>query len=145
MISQTAEYALRAVVHLASAPDAPQTTRQIAQATCVPLPYLSKVLQALSRAGVVHPQRGLHGGFTLRKPASELTIYEVIEAVDPLQRIERCPLGNPAHGANLCPLHRRLDEAAELVEQSFRGTRVSDLLVEPEGSRPLCALPDASK
>lgn len=141
MISQTAEYALRAVVHLASVPDTPQTARQIAATTCVPVPYLSKVLQALSRAGLLRPQRGLHGGFTLRRPPSDLSIYEVIQAVDPLQRIERCPLGLAAHGANLCPLHRRLDAAAALVEQSFRHTTVAELLAEPTDSPPLCAPP----
>ena len=50
-----------------------------------------------------------------RKP-TELTILEVVNAVDPVQRIESCPLGIAAHGTNLCPLHRRLDLALEAVE-----------------------------
>ena len=58
MISQTAEYALRAIVFLADQAE-PRTTQQIAAATRVPPSYLSKVMQALSRARVVHSQRGL--------------------------------------------------------------------------------------
>src|SRR5689334_8673752 len=108
MISQTAEYALRAITHLAFNAGAPQTNKQIAESTRVPMPYLSKVLQAMTRAGLVHSHRGLHGGFTLARSAARVSVFEVIEAVDPLQRIRTCPLGLAAHGVNLCPLHRRL-------------------------------------
>ena len=58
MFSQTAEYALRAVVWLANNDDAPMTTNQIAKATQVSPDYLSKVLWALGRSGLVHAQRG---------------------------------------------------------------------------------------
>src|SRR5262245_64497934 len=109
MISQTVEYALRAVVYLADQAPAPRTTDQIATATRVPKAYLSKILQGLSRGGIVHSQRGLGGGMTLVKPPAELTILEVVGAVDPIRRIKTCPLGIAAHGARLCPLHRRLD------------------------------------
>lgn len=141
MISQTAEYALRAITQMAQNPNAPQTAQQIASVTCVPTPYLSKVLQLLVKAQLVLAQRGLHGGFTLRKPPEELTVYEIIQAVDPIKRITTCPLGLKAHGQNLCPLHRRLDEAAALVETAFRSTTIAEVLAEPTTSRPLCPFP----
>jgi Rrf2 family protein len=140
MLSQTAEYALRAIVYLADQ-DGPQTSQQIAQVTRVPAGYLAKVMQGLARAGLVHSQRGLHGGFTLVKAADELTVWEVVEAVDPIQRIRSCPLGLKSHGANLCPMHRRLDDAAALVENAFRNSTVRELLDEPNPSRPLCEFP----
>ena len=143
MISQTAEYALRAIVHLAFHPDDPQTAQQIASATHVPSPYLSKVLQQLGRSGLIHSQRGLHGGFTLLKDGIDVTVYEVVQAVDPLRRITTCPLGLEAHGANLCPLHRRVDDALSLVEKSFRESTIADLINEPNSSRPLCPFPVA--
>lgn len=138
MISQTAEYALRAVVYLADRDDSPHTARQIAAVTRVPLPYLCKVLQSLSRAGLITSQRGLHGGFALARPSDTISVYEVVQAVDPLQRITWCPLGIASHGANLCPLHRRLDDAMEMVESSFKATTMAALLDEPTESRPLC-------
>jgi Rrf2 family nitric oxide-sensitive transcriptional repressor len=141
MISQTAEYALRAIAHLASQPAVAQTTQQIADTTHVPPPYLSKVLQALGRAGMIRSQRGLHGGFLLVKDPETLTVYDVVQAVDPLQRITTCPLGLKAHGTHLCPLHRRLDDALSLVEQSFRDSTMADLLREPTTSKPLCPFP----
>jgi Rrf2 family protein len=143
MISQTAEYALRAIVFLADAGEA-RTTQEIAAATRVPSSYLSKVMQALSRARVVRSQRGLHGGFTLATPPSALSVWDVIEAVDPIQRIRTCPLGLKEHGSRLCPLHKRLDDALALVENAFRESTVSDLLQEPSKSKPLCDFPHAA-
>lgn len=131
MISQTAEYALRAVVYLAENAGIGQTTEQIAKATKIPGPYLSKVLQQLSRARVVQSQRGLGGGFSLRKTADSLSVLDVVNAVDPIERIMECPLGLDAHAVKLCALHRRLDEATALVEKAFGQTTIADLLADP--------------
>src|SRR5690349_7244714 len=131
MFSQTMEYALRAAVYLASEPDAPQTVQQIAAVTRVPPGYLSKVMQALVRAGQVRSQRGLHGGFTLAVSPDELTVFDVIQAVDPIHRIRSCPLGIKGH-INLCPLHRRLDHALGMVEEAFKASTIAELLAEPK-------------
>jgi Rrf2 family protein len=141
MFSKTVEYALRAVAHLAQQAPAPQTTDQIAAATRVRKAYLSKVLQRLVKEGVVHSQRGLGGGMTLVKPPGELTLLEVVDAVEPLGRIQTCPLGLAAHGVRLCPLHRRLDDALALVEDAFRRTTLGEILAEPSASVPLCEFP----
>lgn len=137
MFSRTLEYAMRVVAHL-SAQDAPATTRQIAEATKVPASYLSKVLQSLNRSGLVNSQRGLHGGSVLARPAEQITLYDVAQAIDPIQRIATCPLGIESHGTRLCPLHKRLDQTMALVEESFRNVTISGLLSEPSDSTPLC-------
>ena len=138
MFSQTVEYALRAVALLSErSPDA-VTTDEIATATKVPKPYLSKVLQQLSRAGIVKSQRGVHGGVRLLPDPRELTILEVVNVVDPIRRIQECPLELKSHGVRLCPLHRRLDNALASVEQAFAETTLHDILSEPSESRPLC-------
>lgn len=148
MFSQTAEYALRAVVYLASQDDEARTTQQIATATKVPTGYLSKVMQGLGRANLVQSQRGLHGGFILTRSPDELTVLDIIQAVDPIQRIKSCPLGLEGH-INLCPLHRRLDQAMKLVEEALRKSSIAELLAEPERSRgipiPLCSWPEAEQ
>ncbi len=138
MISQTAEYALRAVVFLAMNPDRAFTTQQISRGTRVPAPYLSKVLQSVVRAGLVHSSRGIGGGFLLAKPADVISILSVVQAVDPIQRIRECPLGIPSHGANLCALHKRLDDASALMEKVFDDTTITELLSHPTRSTPLC-------
>ena len=141
MFSQTVEYALRAAVYLAGEAPEPRTTDQIAGATRVPKAYLSKVLQGLVRGGVVHSRRGTGGGMTLVKPPTELTILEVVNAVEPIGRIATCPLGLESHGTHLCPLHRRLDEAMAMTEAAFRRTTLAEVLAEPSRSIPLCAFP----
>ena len=141
MFSQTVEYALRAVVHLAHEAPSARTTDQIAAATLVPEAYLSKVLQALGHARIVQSKRGRGGGMFLAKAPSELTILEVVNAVEPIGRIRACPLGLTAHGVRLCPLHRRLDNALAMVEDAFRQTTLAEILAEPTRSRPLCGFP----
>ncbi len=141
MFSQKVEYALRAVVHLAAVSPAPQTTEQIATMTRVPQAYLAKVLQSMTHAGVLRSQRGIGGGIALVKRPEELTLLEVVNAVDPLERIMECPLGLAAHGVRLCPLHKRLDGALALVEDAFRRTTLAEILAEPSESIPLCDFP----
>jgi Rrf2 family protein len=141
VISQTVEYALRAVVHLASESPNALTTDEVAEATHVPRAYLSKVLQSLVRAGLVRSQRGIGGGMTLTKTPAELTIIEVVNAVEPIQRIQTCPLGLAAHGVRLCPLHRRVDNAIALMENAFSNTTLAEILAEPTASVPLCPFP----
>ena len=138
MISPTAEYALRAVVAIAQGGGDTVVTPTIAEITKVPPGYLPKVLQILRKAGLVGSKRGLGGGFTLARPAEDMTVLEVVNAVDPIKRIDRCPLGIDSHGTNLCPLHKRLDEATELVEQSFASTTIAELLSPPGRNAPLC-------
>ena len=114
---------------------------QIAKATQVPAGYLAKVMQSLCRAELVRSQRGLYGGFTLAGDPAEMTALEVIDTVDPVRRIERCPLGNPQHGAQLCPLHRRLDDAAALVEELFGEATVEELRTQPRRRKAACRFP----
>jgi len=137
MISQTVEYALRAVAHLAAT--APETckTQDLAKVTQVPAAYLSKVLQSLVRAEIVRSQRGIGGGVALAADPAVLTILDVVNAVEPLQRITTCPLDLKSHGTNLCPLHRRLDNAMAGVEAAFAGTTLAEVLGD-SGPIPLC-------
>lgn len=109
----------------------------------MPAGYLSKVLQALARAKIVAGRRGLGGGFTLREPAHLITVLDVVNAVDPIQRITSCPLGLKSHGRNLCPLHRKLDDALAHVERAFASTTLADVLKGK--SKPLCELTVSGK
>jgi Rrf2 family protein len=138
VISQTAEYALRAIVWLASHPEETMSTHQIAVGTRTPAGYLARVMQKLARAGFVSSSPGRTGGFRLARPAAKLSVLEVVNAVDPIHRIDGCPLGIESHRDGLCPLHRRLDEVTAGTERAFRETTISDLL-DPRGyGTPLC-------
>jgi Rrf2 family nitric oxide-sensitive transcriptional repressor len=141
MISQTAEYALRAIVFLADHPEEATTAEAIAEGTKVPVGYLAKIMQGMSKAGLVTSQRGLYGGFKLVKEPKQLTVYEVVQAVDPIARITTCPLGLEGHGNKLCPLHRGLDNAMGAMEMAFKKMSIHHLLNQPKTNRPLCEFP----
>ena len=138
MLSQTVEYALRAVVTLASADGRPMVTANLAKVTDVPMGYLYKVLQQLGRRDLVQSQRGSKGGFTLRKKPADITLLEVINAVDPFKRIHRCPMDQIQEVDVLCPLHHRIDEAMGALEKAFRDTTIDELLCDTERPYPLC-------
>jgi Rrf2 family nitric oxide-sensitive transcriptional repressor len=139
MISQTMEYALRAMTHLASLGDAVGTSEKLAEATQTPHDYLSKVMRDLVRSGLVTSTRGRQGGFALARPASKISVLDIVNAVEPLRRITSCPLGNPSH-TQLCPLHRCLDDAMAQIEHAFASNTLSDLVdgtAVPMGCRRL--------
>jgi len=147
MFSQTVEYALRAVTYLAQNCESACTTEQIAKATSVPQAYLAKVLQSLLRSGITQSQRGIKGGIRLARSPQELTMLDVVQAVDPIKRIEHCPLPTDSqglevsprkHSESLCPLHHKLDEALGAVEKIFGTTTLHDLVEAAKAGNPLC-------
>lgn len=138
MFSQTTEYALRTIVWLAVQGGAAKTNQQIADATKVPSGYLSKILQTLGRADLVSSQRGLNGGFTLAVRPEELTLLDVINVIDPIKRITKCPLGLESHDNKLCPVHHRLDSAIAEIERLLGDATIAELISEKTPSKPFC-------
>lgn len=137
LVSDTVEYGLRSILWLMQHPEQSQTTRRIAEGTRIPADYQPKVLQLLAKAGIVRGQRGIGGGFHLEPGHEQLTVLDVINAVDPLQRIHACPLNLEEHAECLCPLHSGLNAAVEQVESTFGRTRIADLLTNESASIPL--------
>ncbi len=138
LLSDASEYALRAVIWLAQGGAEPKKVRDIAEATRSAPGYLVKVLQGLAKAGILSAQRGTRGGFALIRDPAALSLLEVIDAVDPLKRIQCCPLGLTGHGQHLCPLHERIDKALAAVEVGFRESTIKDLLNDPDRVGPWC-------
>ncbi len=134
MISQTAEYALRAAAYLGEAGGAPRKAHEIAASTRVPASYLHKVLAALCRAKIVRSRRGPRGGFMLSRSVDEICAFDIIGAVEPWNRMDTCPLRKPEHEHQLCPLHERLSRVQAEVESSFRRSTLRDLLDVPPAS-----------
>jgi Rrf2 family protein len=139
MISQTAEYALRAVVHLATRVNTePASAQDISEAVRVPVGYLQKILRMLARAEILTAQRGSGGGFSLAKVATSISVLDVLKAAEsPPERISRCPLGIKGH-TKLCTLHRLLDDQIAHAEQVFARTSIADLISPASEVRPLC-------
>lgn len=138
LLSDASEYALRAVIWLAQEPREPRKVRDIAAGTCAAPGYLVKVLQGLTKAGILSAQRGVRGGFALIRDPKELSILEVINAVDPIERIRRCPLAVEAHKKGLCRMHQRVDDAMAMVEAGFGESTIETLLGEPAWMQSQC-------
>ena len=81
-VSAKADYALRAAIELAAAGDGPVKGERIAQAQEIPLKFLENILVELRHAGIVRSQRGVEGGYWLARPAAEVSLAEVIRAVE---------------------------------------------------------------
>lgn len=108
MLSQTCEYALRAVAYIAvHGADGPVLAKDVAQKTRVPLKYLQKVLRDLVRAGILRSARGIGGGFQLGRPPKAIRLAEVVAPFDNSAQRLLCPFGNfDCRAVNPCPLHR---------------------------------------
>ncbi len=146
MFSLTQEYALRAVIWLAGhVEEGPVDHGRIAEKTAVPPSYLSKVLQELARSEILSSRRGVGGGFQLIRDPDELTVLDVINAVDPMKRIVTCPLGLKTHGTHLCPMHARLDNAMSLVEEALGNSTIREVMSEPGRPLPLVETPTEEK
>ena len=83
-------------------------------------------------------QRGIGGGYSLVRPAEDITLLEVVNQVAPIQRIERCPLSLASHGTKLCPLHALLNQVIAAEEKRLSETLVSDVIRKPGELTPLC-------
>ena len=134
MLSQTAEHALRAVLHLADRADqGPVPVDRIADALGIPRNYLSKTLHQLAREGILASTRGPHGGFELAVSAERLTLYRIVEPFDDLEERRTCLLGRPrCSDRDPCPAHARWKDVSDRVATFFRETTVAGLIREEE-------------
>lgn len=152
LLSDASEYGLRAVVWLAQRPGGAGKVREIAEGTRSAPGYLVKVLQSLARAGILSAQRGSQGGFRLERDPAALTVLEVINAIDPIERIRVCPLGLDDHGDRLCPMHQQIDDALAVIERTFSMSTIAHLAAAASSPTPsvcpgpaaVCARADAA-
>lgn len=133
MLSQTAEYALRAVLHIAaSSTDRPVSVGEIADALDVPRNYLSKTLHQLSRAGIVSPTFGPRGGYRLVLPPAEITLDAVVSPFDETGGERHCLLGRTrCSDADPCLAHAHWKDISAQIHGFFQTMTIAKLL-EPE-------------
>jgi Rrf2 family protein len=128
--SRTADYGLRAVLEVARVPEGSLVTRHaVARATGAPPSVLAQALAKLVRAGLLVAHAGRHGGYRLARPADEVSIYDVVLAIDGAGSAERCVLHEGAcswEGA--CPFHGFLVEAQDQFLATLRATSLADIL-----------------
>jgi Rrf2 family protein len=114
-VSAKVDYALRAALELAAAGDGPIKGERIAQAQDIPLKFLENILVELRHHGLVQSQRGAEGGYWLARPAEEITLAEVIRAVE----------GPLANVRGIRPESVEYDGPAEWLQQVWIAVRAS--------------------
>jgi Rrf2 family iron-sulfur cluster assembly transcriptional regulator len=137
VLSNTADYALRAILVLARAtrerPGTALRADEIAEATGAPRNYLAKTLNALAKAKLLASARGPGGGFALAVSPATLTVAAVVDLFDEPRRTPRCLLGAaPCNPAAPCVAHQRWSAITTARREPLASTTIADLL----GARP---------
>jgi len=129
-ITRQADYALRAILYLARTdPNQRSSTSQIANIQQIPPSFLAKIISQLSIAGLIHTSRGARGGVTLARPTEEISLLDVVEAIDgPILLNEcthskdGCPFGEE------CPIQPIWCNAQEELVKKLKSTKFADLI-----------------
>lgn len=134
MISNTCKYGLRAVVYLAANEDINKRVgiKQISSDLKIPMPFLGKILQSLARTKLLASTKGPNGGFSLGRKASEISLLDVIEAIDGLDFFNECVIGfkvceNDIEHQKICPMHNKLENVRLQFYNLFKEQKVGDL------------------
>jgi Rrf2 family protein len=128
-ITRQADYAVRAVLHLARNGDQRTATSFIAEEQKIPPSFLAKIISQLSIAGLLHTSRGARGGVTLAREPKDITLLEVIEAIDGPIQLNEC-VGN--RGActfdQNCPLRPVWCDAQEELVGRLKNTNFANMM-----------------
>jgi Rrf2 family protein len=132
IFSRPCEYALQAVLYLAlQPPEQMITIKDLAKKLDIPSPFLAKILQNLSRQGLLASLKGPSGGFTLAVPAKEITLLRIVEAIDGRELFEKCVLGFPeCSGKNPCAVHESWARLRENVREMLMRKNVAQMAKE---------------
>ena len=134
-ITRQADYAVRAVLHLANNGDHRTATSTIAEEQRIPPSFLAKIISQLSIAGLLHTSRGARGGVTLAREPKEITLLEVVEAIDGPIQLNECvgSTGTCAFDEN-CPLRPVWCDAQEELVNRLRGTTFANMVKKAQAS-----------
>jgi Rrf2 family protein len=129
-ITRQADYALRAMLYLARPDtDRPIATRKIAEEQEIPASFLAKIISQLSIAGLIETSRGANGGVKLKRQPEDISLLEVIEAIDGPITIEECTVDpSSCVFGDQCPIHDVFTEARKEIVRKFSESTFDKLL-----------------
>ena len=129
LLSNACEYGLRAVLYLSSLKkEGYVPIRMISDELDISFPFLTKIFQMLTQAGLLTSYRGPNGGVALTRPADQITLREIIVAIDGPALFEECVLGLPGCGElKPCPMHARWAVERDRLERMFATSTLADM------------------
>lgn len=128
-LTRAADYAVRVMVHLAAMPAGERATRvEMAANGDVPEAFLSKILQSLTRAGLIVSHRGMSGGYVLGRPAQEVTVLDIVEAIEGPMQLNACVGPNPTcDRSGWCPVHDVWERAQVALTSVLKSESIASL------------------
>jgi len=125
-ISEALSLALHAMAYLSNEPDRPRRVKEVAKRLRASEAHLSKVLQALARAGLLQATRGPKGGYRLAKKPEEISLMEIYEVINGPLEDQNCLFKEPLCSGERCLLGDLLSEVNRLVRKHFSQTTLKD-------------------
>lgn len=122
-LNQATDYAFRAVLYLSRLPRGQVVeARLVAEEENIPMRFLLKIFRLLTRAGIVESYRGVNGGYALVRPPEEITMRDVVEAIEGPIHINRClisPEECSKKFSSRCPIHHALFSVQQVLAGEF--------------------------
>jgi len=136
-LTRAADYAVRVMIHLASQPDGTVISKNLlAKAAEAPESFLSKILQALARGGLIRARRGVEGGFSLLPLGARASLLDVVESIDGPIALNLCLTSNDScHRHSECAVHEVWRQAQSAMLSVLREAKIAEM-VPASGFRP---------
>jgi len=133
MLSNTSKYAIRAVIYLAlfASSEKRAGIREISNKLDIPTPFLGKILQMLAKHNILSSSKGPHGGFSLKRPAMDISIMEIIEIIDGTDLFDTCVIRTTKCNTDEpCSLHDKIAPLREKMKSLYMNETIADLASE---------------
>ncbi len=139
MLSNTCKYAIRAVIYLAVNDEDGKKIgiKQISKDLDIPTPFLGKILQSLAKQKLLKSTKGPHGGFSIGRPANEITLYDIVSIIDGSDVFTNCLIGMHSCKSNdsdgyACPVHDQYSAIRKQMFEFFSTETIAKILTNME-------------
>jgi Rrf2 family protein len=135
-LSKKADYGLMAMRHLAEHPQQGAcSAKDVAESYGIPPEVLAKILQRLAKAGLLHSQHGINGGYTMARPAAEISAYEVIRAIDGPLFITSCiTVRGECDQTERCTIREPLRKVNQSIEDVLKNIKIAEMTEAAEAT-----------
>ena len=146
-VTTAADYAIRAMIHIARLPEGGNALRrEIASAQAIPATFMAKILRSLVRVRLLRSSRGVKGGFSLARPASDINMLQIIEAVEgPMALLDCLPDPRGCSWSAECPAAAVWLKVQESVKDTLRGMSLEELVSTPRRNGRVESTPESIK
>jgi|AMQJ01.1.fsa_nt_gi Rrf2 family protein len=134
MLSNTCKYGIRAVIYIAlnDGEEKKIGLKEISKELDIPAPFLGKILQILAKNKLLNSTKGPNGGFSLRKPAEEISLLNIVEIIDGLDLFTNCLIGlrtcsSSKHDEVQCPVHSKYEPISKQIYNLFDSETIENL------------------